>query len=127
MRYAIGLGVVAMLVVGLIATANPADNLAGSCCYPDGDCFEDFESGCLQTGGTWTEGAACSDIAGDCPSLAPPCPWDCDGIQDGVIGVTDLLAVLAQWTLVGGSCDFDGGGVGVVDLLKILAQWGPCP
>ena len=127
MRYAIGMSVVMMLTVGLMA-ANPAGNLAGGCCYPDGDCMEDFEPGCLQTGGTWTEGAACSDVEGDCLSLAvAPCPWDCDDIQDGVVGVTDLLALLGQWTQVGTSCDFDFTGVDVVDLLRLLGNWGPCP
>ena len=56
------------------------------------------------------------------PSL---CPWDCaDG--DGNVGITDFLAVLAQWGGPG-SCDFDGGGVGINDFLELLANWGPCP
>ncbi len=56
----------------------------------------------------------------------PPCPWDCaDG--DGHVGITDFLAVLAQWGQVGSSCDIDGGGVGITDFLALLAAWGPCP
>jgi hypothetical protein len=59
-----------------------------------------------------------------------PCPWDCDlsmGFPDGVVSVTDFLALLAQWGQVGTSCDVDGGGVGVTDFLAMLAFWGPCP
>ena len=56
-----------------------------------------------------------------------PCPWDCDGEStDGNIGITDFLALLAQWGGPG-SCDFDGGGVGINDFLELLANWGPCP
>ncbi len=40
----------------------------------------------------------------------PACPWDCaDG--DGTVGILDFLGLLAQWSQVGTSCDFDGGGV----------------
>jgi hypothetical protein len=55
-----------------------------------------------------------------------PCPWDCQDTPDGMVSVTDLLAMLAQWGGPG-SCDFDGGGVSVTDLLVLLANWGPCP
>ncbi len=58
---------------------------------------------------------------------AEVCPWDLDG--DGMVGVTDLLALLAVWlTDPGGLPDFDdNGNVGVPDLLIMLGQWGPCP
>jgi hypothetical protein len=59
----------------------------------------------------------------DCAS----CPWDCDGSNDGAVGVTDFLALLAEWGQVGTACDFDGAGVGITDFLKLLASWGPCP
>ncbi|MEE9128818.1 MAG: FG-GAP repeat protein [Phycisphaerales bacterium] len=55
------------------------------------------------------------------------CPWDLDG--NGVVGASDLLALLVSW----GPCkdcpaDFDGdGSVGASDLLALLANWGPCP
>ena len=54
-----------------------------------------------------------------------PCPWDCaDG--DGVVGINDLLALLADWG--GSQCDFDGdGGTDIDDFLELLANWGPCP
>jgi len=54
------------------------------------------------------------------------CPWDCAN-GDGLVGINDFLAVLAQWGLVGSSCDFDGGGVGISDFLDLLAHKGPCP
>jgi len=59
-------------------------------------------------------------------ALEDTCPWDC-GDDDGMVGIVDFLAVLAQWGVVGSSCDFDGSGVGIVQFLKLLAHWGPCP
>jgi hypothetical protein len=56
-----------------------------------------------------------------------PCPWDCEPIPDGSVGIADFLDLLAQWTEVGTSCDFDGGGVGITDFLELLANWGSCP
>jgi hypothetical protein len=58
--------------------------------------------------------------------FALPCPWDCQVPADGAVGITDLLALLAQWGLVT-PCDIDGGGVGITDLLAMLAAWGTCP
>jgi T5SS/PEP-CTERM-associated repeat protein len=63
-------------------------------------------------------------------TTAPPCPADCAAGGNGQVNVTDLLALLAQWNLVG-SCDIaPPGGNGVVnvsDLLALLAAWGACP
>jgi hypothetical protein len=59
-------------------------------------------------------------------AMEDTCPWDC-GDDDGMVGIVDFLAVLAQWGVVGSSCDFDGSGVGIVQFLKLLAHWGPCP
>ncbi len=56
----------------------------------------------------------------------PPCPADC-GDQDGLVGVVDFLALLAEWGQAGTPCDVDGGVVGVTDFLDLLAHWGPCP
>ena len=59
--------------------------------------------------------------------VEPACPWDVD--DNGSIGVSDLLSLLASW----GPCkecpaDFDSdGNVGVSDLLALLANWGLCP
>ncbi len=54
------------------------------------------------------------------------CPADLDG--DGVVGILDLLALLAAWgPNPGDPADFDGDGtVGILDLLTLLANWGPC-
>lgn len=68
----------------------------------------------------------------------PPCQWDCDGNADGIVSVTDLLALLGQFdpsspiNCNGGACDFDTNGcVDVVDLLSLLAHYDPaglrCP
>ena len=58
--------------------------------------------------------------------FGPGCPWDCGGDNDGIVGIVDFLALLAQW---GNSseCDFDGGGVGITDFLELLGAWVPCP
>ncbi len=59
--------------------------------------------------------------------VKPACPWDLD--DNGSVGVSDLLSLLANWgPCKGCPADFDGGGtVGVSDLLVLLANWGPCP
>ena len=51
----------------------------------------------------------------------------CIGRQ--LVGVSDLLSLLADWGLCKGCpADFDGNGnVGASDLLALLANWGPCP
>ncbi len=55
------------------------------------------------------------------------CQADLD--DDGQIGITDLLDLLAAWgSNPKGPPDLDGdGNVGITDLLALLAQWGPCP
>jgi hypothetical protein len=59
--------------------------------------------------------------------MGPVCPWDLD--DDGSVGVTDFLLLLAAWgPNPGGPPDFDGDGdVGITDFLDLLANWGPCP
>ncbi len=73
-------------------------------------------------------GADYFDISNADLSIVPDsCPWDLIG--NDVVGVPDLLELLASW----GPCkdcpaDFDENGfVGVPDLLAMLANWGPCP
>jgi hypothetical protein len=56
-----------------------------------------------------------------------PCPWDCQAVPDGEVGINDFLDLLGQWTLIDARCDFDGGGVGINDFLDLLGHWGPCP
>jgi parallel beta-helix repeat protein/predicted outer membrane repeat protein len=55
------------------------------------------------------------------------CPADLD--DDGTVGVTDFLLLLAVWgTDPGGPPDFNGDyDVGIADFLILLARWGPCP
>jgi len=57
------------------------------------------------------------------------CPWDCEPVPDGDIGITDFLALLAEWGQVGSPCDFGVGlpGVGIEDFLQMLGVWGACP
>ena len=62
-------------------------------------------------------------------ACAVPCPWDCDGSNDGNVGIEDFLFVLAEWGS-GPSSQADVNHDQVVDIndfLLILANWGPCP
>jgi len=53
------------------------------------------------------------------------CAADVDG--DAVVGVDDVLLLLASWGSTGGPGDVDGdGAVGVDDLLAVIAAWGDC-
>jgi hypothetical protein len=75
-----------------------------------------------------TFAAGCAGLAGPATyGGVPVCPWDCEAVPDGRVGVTDFLAMLAQWGQAGTPCDFNGGGVSVTDFLEMLAHWGPCP
>ncbi len=63
-------------------------------------------------------------------TLPTLCLGDTDG--DGMVGITDFLAVLAEWgwncTINPCTADVDGDGfVGIGDFLMVLAKWGPCP
>ena len=54
------------------------------------------------------------------------CASDVDG--DGIVGILDLLAVLAAWGPNPGDpadVNFDNV-VDVLDMLQVLAEWGPC-
>jgi hypothetical protein len=65
------------------------------------------------------------DGPGDCDA-----PSDCTGDldDDGMVGVSDLLAVVDAWGQSGGDADIDGNGtVGIGDLLAIVDAWGDCP
>ena len=50
-------------------------------------------------------------------------------VPDGNVGITDFLALLAEWGEVGTPCDFGVGppGVGIDEFLQILGVWGACP
>jgi subtilisin family serine protease len=56
----------------------------------------------------------------------PGCPPDLDG--DDIVGINDLLDLLAAWgPNPGHPADLDGDDiVGINDLLDLLAAWGPC-
>ena len=60
------------------------------------------------------------------------CPSDCRQTPDGMIGIQDLLAVLASWGTEavggpGGPCDTDFDGViGLADFVAIVTDWGGC-
>ena len=56
---------------------------------------------------------------------ALPCDADLD--DDGAVGITDFLLLLAAWgTDPGGPPDFNGDStVGITDFLELLAAWGP--
>jgi hypothetical protein len=60
----------------------------------------------------------------DCLPNSQPC--DLDG--DQMIGVTDMLLLLAAWNSnPGGPPDYDGDGtVAISDFLYLLSNWGPC-
>ncbi len=64
----------------------------------------------------------------DACDLALSCIWDC-ATNDGVVGIDEFLAVLAQWGKTGTACDLGAGapGVGIDEFLQILANWGICP
>ncbi len=58
-------------------------------------------------------------------SSCEPCPADLD--DDGMVGVSDLIEILAAWGNKGGPEDLDGSGfVDIGDLLLVLSSWGPC-
>ena len=62
-------------------------------------------------------------------TIADVCPWDCpaDVNEDGVVDVTDILALVGAWGSSGPLGDInDDGTVNVVDLIMMLKSWGPC-
>lgn len=72
------------------------------------------------------------EITGKTPD---PCPADIAGGKssgDGVVDVSDLLALIAEWGLADSPADISGadgtpdGTVNVADLLALIAAWGPC-
>jgi predicted outer membrane repeat protein len=93
---------------------NTPENIAGDYTDNGGICLADT---CDDSNG--------NGIPDECEP--PDCPWDLDGT--GVVGASDLLALLVSWgPCKGCPADFDGNGtVGASDLLALLVNWGPCP
>lgn len=98
---------------------------------PDADCNSNGIADSVEIAGNPS-----LDLNGD--GVIDTCPLPCtsDINADGLVNVTDLLAVIAAW----GECEFPGncppdiapaatGGDGIVnvsDLLAVIASWGPC-
>jgi parallel beta-helix repeat protein len=73
-----------------------------------------------QINGSWHDNGG-NTVSDECP---PDCP-DVDG--DGMVGVNDVLAVVAAWGSDDPDADIDGDGtVGTNDLLSVIGAWGPC-
>ena len=59
-------------------------------------------------------------------------PDECQCLADinasGQVDVEDLLLIISQWNLSGGSADINFDGiVDVSDLLIVISNWGACP
>ena len=63
------------------------------------------------------------------PDKCEPVKCLADLDADGIVGILDLLALLAAWgPNPGHPADFNGdGAVSILDLLELLANWGRCP
>ena len=77
------------------------------------------------TGATDHEGQA---FAESLVELGCRCVVFTDIDRDGIVGFTDVLAVLQAWgTCEGCPEDLDGNGVvDFADILLVLADWGAC-
>ena len=56
--------------------------------------------------------------------INPPVPGDADG--DGIVGILDILVVIAEWGPCPDGCnaDFDDSGVvDILDILVVIANW----
>jgi hypothetical protein len=103
----------------------------GGCCLANGACLELVEDTCIDIpGALWagpSTGCADSNGNGTADDCEPTCPADLNA--DGIVGITDLLALLGAWGPgPGDPADLDGDGiVGITDLLALLSTWGACP
>jgi hypothetical protein len=70
-------------------------------------------------------GHCATRVAGwSCPP-EPPCEGDTDG--NGVVGVSDLVAVILAWGSTNPAADINNDGtVNVSDLVSVIVHWGPC-
>jgi hypothetical protein len=53
------------------------------------------------------------------------CECIADLSGDGLVGVDDILMLIASWSGSGGDVNGDGT-TNVIDMLMLLEQWGPC-
>ncbi len=116
----------AFVFAGLKLIDCDGNGVADSCQIADGssqDCNSNFvPDACDIADGTSSDINA-NGVPDECE-----CPWDLDG--DGVVGVGDLLILVANFGPCDGECpaDFDEDGfVGVSDLLILIANFGECP
>jgi len=71
--------------------------------------------------GNFTDGGG-NMISDEC---TPDCPADVN--QDGVVDVTDVLALIGAWGSSDPLTDINADGtVDVSDLLIVIGNWGPC-
>jgi hypothetical protein len=107
------------------------DGLPDQCeydCDRDGvsDPIELFEGTQVDVDGNGRPDSCEEDCDGD--GIPGPCRCDPDLDGDHVVGVADLLIVLASWGELDGTGDVDGDTLTTVaDLLAVVAAWGTCP
>ncbi len=103
----------------------------GACCLPSGGCAlttvetcQNFYNGTYKGNGT-----NCADL--DANGTAEICERPGDVNDDGVVNVTDLLAVIGAWGNCPHPCPADvapfpngDGMVNVTDLLLVISNWG---
>lgn len=71
--------------------------------------------------------ASGTSLDSDLDGVPDECANAADINGDGIVNVTDLLALLGAWGLCGAPCPADidmNGAVNVTDLLTLLANWG---
>jgi len=109
----------------------------GTCCLSDG-CVNTFQVTCIQHGGIYMACNSCDQCT------TPPCAGDI--VENAVVDVNDLLAVISNWGPCPASCLFNPGScapdvspigsmsqqqgdcqVNVNDLLVVITTWGNCP
>ena len=92
----------------------------GACCFGE-YCVSGPEEACQNAGGTFLGvGVSC-----EASSCVASCVGDVTG--DGLVGVNDVLAVVAAWGSDDPDADVNSDGIaGTDDLLAVIANWGPC-
>lgn len=97
----------------------------GACCFGDELCTLTSDTDCANLGGTFAgDDVYCAQV-----SCQAPCPADIAVPHDGVVNVTDLFILLANWATNGPGADLAPplNIVNVSDLFALLSQWGDCP